>query len=55
LIKGDVRSAGIAFHFGRNKNRIEDKGESFFWAFAYNTGLMPVAAAALIPIFEAKM
>jgi hypothetical protein len=29
LIKGDLRSAVIAFHFGRN-NRIEDKGESFF-------------------------
>jgi Cu+-exporting ATPase len=29
LIKGDVRSAEIAFQLGRNKNRIEDKAESF--------------------------
>ena len=53
MIKNDVRSAVIAFNLV--EKTVSKIRQNLFWAFAYNTGLIPVAAGALIPIFEAKM
>jgi P-type Cu+ transporter len=53
LIKGDVRDVVTAFQLGR-KTVLKIK-QNLFWAFAYNTGLIPVAAGALVPIFGAEM
>jgi P-type Cu+ transporter len=53
LIKGDVRDVVTAFQLGR-KTASKIK-QNLFWAFAYNTGLIPVAAGALVPIFGAEM
>ncbi len=53
LIKGDVRDVVTAFQLGRKT--VSKIKENLFWAFAYNTGLIPVAAGALVPIFGAEM
>ena len=53
LIKGDVRDVVTALQLGRKT--VSKIKQNLFWAFAYNTGLIPVAAGALVPIFGAEM
>ena len=53
LIKSDVRDVVTAFQLSRKT--VSKIKQNLFWAFAYNTGLIPVAAGALVPIFGAEM
>jgi Cu+-exporting ATPase len=53
LIKDDLRDVVSAFELGRKT--VSKIKQNLFWAFAYNTGLIPVAAGALVPIFGAEM
>jgi P-type Cu+ transporter len=53
LIKSDVRDVVTAFELGRKT--VSKIKQNLFWAFAYNTGLIPIAAGALVPIFCAEM
>jgi Cu+-exporting ATPase len=53
LIKNDLRDVVSAFELGRKT--VSKIKQNLFWAFAYNTGLIPVAAGALVPIFGAEM
>jgi len=48
LIKGDVRDVAIALEIG--KKTVSKIRQNLFWAFAYNTGLIPIAGGALVPI-----
>jgi P-type Cu+ transporter len=47
LIKGDVRDVITALELG--KKTVAKIKQNLFWAFAYNTGLIPIAAGALVP------
>jgi P-type Cu+ transporter len=47
LIKGDVRDVSIALDLG--KKTVTKIKQNLFWAFAYNTGLIPIAGGALVP------
>ena len=48
LIKDDIRDVVTALDLGiRTVSKIK---QNLFWAFAYNTGLIPIAAGALVPI-----
>jgi Cu+-exporting ATPase len=47
LIKGDVRDVVTALEIG--KKTVSKIKQNLFWAFAYNTGLIPVAGGALVP------
>lgn len=47
LIKGDVRDVVTALELG--KKTVSKIKQNLFWAFAYNTGLIPIAAGALVP------
>ncbi|HJU34998.1 MAG TPA: heavy metal translocating P-type ATPase [Nitrososphaera sp.] len=47
LIKGDVRDVATALELG--KKTASKIKQNLFWAFAYNTGLIPIAAGALVP------
>ena len=48
LIKGDVRDVAIALELGtKTVSKIK---QNLFWAFAYNTGLIPIAGGALVPL-----
>jgi P-type Cu+ transporter len=49
LIKNDIRDVVTALELG--KKTVSKIKQNLFWAFAYNTGLIPVAAGALVPIF----
>jgi Cu+-exporting ATPase len=53
LIKNDLRDVVTALELGRKT--VSKIKQNLFWAFAYNTGLMPVAAGALVPIFGPEM
>ncbi|HJS68839.1 MAG TPA: copper-translocating P-type ATPase, partial [Nitrososphaera sp.] len=53
LIKSDLRDVVSALELGRKT--VSKIKQNLFWAFAYNTGLIPVAAGALVPIFGAEM
>jgi Cu+-exporting ATPase len=53
LIKNDLRDVVSAFELGRKT--VSKIKQNLFWAFAYNTGLIPVAAGALVPVFGAEM
>ncbi|AFU59143.1 copper-exporting P-type ATPase A [Candidatus Nitrososphaera gargensis Ga9.2] len=53
LIKNDLRDVVSAFELGRKT--VSKIKQNLFWAFAYNTGLIPVAAGALVPFFGAEM
>ncbi|VFJ13966.1 heavy metal translocating P-type ATPase [Candidatus Nitrosocosmicus franklandus] len=49
LIKNDIRHVITALELGR-KTVLKIK-QNLFWAFVYNTGLIPVAAGILVPFF----
>ena len=49
LMSGDLRGVVNAFEVSRRTMR--NIRENLFWAFAYNTALIPVAAGALYPAF----
>jgi len=49
LIKNDIRDVITALELG--KKTVSKIKQNLFWAFAYNTGLIPIAAGALVPIF----
>lgn len=53
LIKNDLRDVVTAFELG--KKTVSKIKQNLAWAFGYNTGLIPVAAGALVPIFGAGM
>jgi Cu+-exporting ATPase len=48
LIKNDIRDVPVALEIG--KKTVSKLKQNLFWAFAYNTGLIPVAGGALVPI-----
>jgi len=48
LIKGDVRDVVTSLELG--KKTVSKIKQNLFWAFAYNTGLIPIAAGALVPV-----
>src|ERR687891_607331 len=47
LIKDDIRDVVIALDLG--KKTVSKIKQNLFWAFAYNTGLIPIAGGALVP------
>jgi len=49
LIKGDIRAVATAIELSRATMR--NIRQNLFWAFAYNTILIPVAAGVLFPFF----
>lgn len=49
LMSGDLRGVVNAYEVSRRSMR--NIRENLFWAFAYNTALIPVAAGALYPAF----
>ena len=49
LIKDDIRDVVTALDLG--KKTVAKIKQNLFWAFAYNTGLIPIAAGALVPVF----
>jgi len=53
LIKDDIRDIVTALDLG--KKTVSKIKQNLFWAFAYNTGLIPIAAGALVPIIGAEM
>ncbi|MGH9993483.1 MAG: heavy metal translocating P-type ATPase [Nitrososphaera sp.] len=53
LIKNDLRDVVTAFELGRKT--VSKIRQNLMWAFGYNTGLIPVAAGALVPVFGAGM
>jgi Cu+-exporting ATPase len=48
LIKDDIRDVVTAFDLGRKT--VSKIKQNLFWAFAYNTGLIPIAGGILVPI-----
>ncbi|MDF2736520.1 MAG: copA [Nitrososphaeraceae archaeon] len=48
LIKDDIRDVVTALDLG--KRTVSKIKQNLFWAFAYNTGLIPIAAGALVPL-----
>src|SRR6187200_3486901 len=48
LIKDDLRDVVTALDLG--KRTVLKIKQNLFWAFAYNTGLIPIAAGALVPV-----
>lgn len=53
LIKNDLRDVVTALELGRKT--VSKIKQNLFWAFAYNTGLIPIAAGALVPVFGPEM
>jgi P-type Cu+ transporter len=53
LIKDDIRDVVTALDLG--KKTVSKIKQNLFWAFAYNIGLIPIAAGALVPIVGAGM
>ena len=49
LMSGDLRGVGNAFEISQRTMR--NIRQNLFWAFGYNTALIPVAAGALYPAF----
>jgi Cu+-exporting ATPase len=50
LIKDDVREVVLAIRLSRAT--LRKIKQNLFWAFAYNTALIPVAAGVLYPLFS---
>jgi P-type Cu+ transporter len=48
LIKDDIRDVITALDLG--KKTVSKIKQNLFWAFAYNTGLIPIAAGVLVPL-----
>ena len=48
LIKNDVIDVAIGLEIG--KKTVSKIKQNLFWAFAYNTGLIPIAGGALVPL-----
>ncbi len=48
LIKNNIGDVVTALELG--KKTVSKIKQNLFWAFAYNTGLIPIAAGALVPI-----
>ena len=53
LIKGDVRDVTIALELG--SKTVSKIKQNLFWAFAYNTGLIPIAAGVLVPFLGVEI
>jgi P-type Cu+ transporter len=53
LIKNDLRDVVKAFQLSRKT--VSKIKQNLFWAFAYNTGLIPVAAGVLVPLLGPQM
>src|SRR5918911_673096 len=53
LIKDDLRDVVTALELGRKT--VSKIKQNLFWAFAYNTGLIPIAAGVLVPIIGPRM
>lgn len=51
LIKDDLRDVVTALDLG--KKTVSKIKQNLFWAFAYNTGLIPIAAGILVPFLGA--
>src|SRR5919109_4123493 len=51
LIKDDVRDVATSLELG--KKTVSKIKQNLFWAFAYNTGLIPIAGGALVPFLGA--
>ncbi|MFZ1878132.1 MAG: HAD-IC family P-type ATPase, partial [Nitrososphaeraceae archaeon] len=47
LIKDDIMDVVIALDLG--KKTVSKIKQNLFWAFAYNTGLIPIAGGVLVP------
>jgi len=47
LIKDDIRDVVTALDLG--KKTVSKIKQNLFWAFAYNTGLIPIAGGVLVP------
>jgi len=53
LIKENLRDVVVAIEL--SKKAVTKIKQNLFWAFAYNTVLIPIAAGALVPIFGPEM
>lgn len=53
LIKNDMRDVLIALELG--KKTVSKIKQNLFWSFAYNAGLIPVAAGIFVPVFGLGM
>ena len=53
LIKDDIRDVPIALDIG--KKTVTKIKQNLFWAFAYNTGLIPIAGGVLVPVFGVEI
>jgi len=53
LVKEDLRDVVTAIRL--SKSTVRKIRENLFWAFAYNSVLIPVAAGALVPFFGAQV
>lgn len=53
LIRNSIMDAVVALELG--KRTMSKIRQNLFWAFGYNTVLIPVAAGALIPIFTVSV
>jgi Cu+-exporting ATPase len=53
LIKNDMRDVVTALELG--KKTVSKIKQNLFWSFAYNTGLIPIAAGVFVPVFGLDM
>jgi P-type Cu+ transporter len=53
LIKNDLRDVVTALDLG--KKTVSKIKQNLFWAFAYNAGLIPIAAGVLVPFVGVSM
>jgi P-type Cu+ transporter len=53
LIKEDIRDVVIALDLGRKT--VSKIKQNLFWAFAYNTGLIPIAGGILVPFLGVEI
>jgi Cu+-exporting ATPase len=53
LVKEDLRDVVIAIKL--SKSTIRKIKQNLFWAFAYNSALIPISAGALVPFFGAEV